>query len=245
MFDDFRSFLLNLVPIWRNLSANTFGASWIKRCAGMSWATWSNLGMVQALNVRCVQRTISRTTLISSAYLVQKGAQHLMAPLRTKTANVKLASSSKKMESGHLIEEKVLLRLDFCHVWCCFGDAQFIVSETGQGAWKKHRNRHHSNVCNNSEQPTAVKNSINQQTPNHFGAEFLQLPVVLTWLLDEELWMPSSSSTSSKQLCTMRGSKLGLCSTRFKRPHGTSTAGLRPVGQQDPGVWMFTPSRTL
>ena len=81
-------------------------------------ATLSNLGMVQALNARDVQRTISRTTLLSTACLVQKGAQHLMGPPHTKTANVKLASSSKRMESWNLIEQKIWPQLDFCHAWC-------------------------------------------------------------------------------------------------------------------------------
>ena len=160
--------------------------SWdVLGCHEQHGVTLGNLGMVQAFNVRCVQRTISRTTLLSTACLVQKGARHLMGPLRAKTANVKLANSSKQMESGHLIEEKVWLRLDFCHVWCCSGDAQFIVSETGQGALKEHRNGHHSNVCNNSKRIT-MNNSINQQKPNHFsdGTEFLQLPVFLSWLWD-------------------------------------------------------------
>ena len=67
----------------------------------------SNLGMVQALNVRCVQKTISRVTLLSTACLVQKGVQHLVVPRRMKTANVKLASSSPKVESGNSIERKI------------------------------------------------------------------------------------------------------------------------------------------
>ena len=142
------------------------------RCDGMSWATLGNLGMVQALNVRCVHQTISRTTLLSTAYHVQKGARHLMAPHHMKTANVKLASSSQKMESGNLIEEKVWLRLDFCHDWCCFGDAQVIVSETGQGVLKEHRNGHHSNVCNNSKR-TAVKNWL---WDLHFGMRSCECP---------------------------------------------------------------------
>ena len=74
--------------------------------------------------------------------------------------------------------------------------------ETGQGALKEHSNRHHSNVCNNSKR-IAIKNSIDQHKPNNFldRAEFLQLPVVFLgfgiYILDEELWMPSSSSASA------------------------------------------------
>ena len=67
----------------------------------------SNLGMVQALTVRCVHRTISRATLLSTARLVQKGAQHLMVRPHLKTANVKLASSLKRTESGSLTEKEV------------------------------------------------------------------------------------------------------------------------------------------
>ena len=70
-------------------------------------ATLSNLGMVQAFNVRCVHRTISRTTLLSTACLVQKGARHLMGPPHMQVADVKLASSSKRMQSGSLIEKEV------------------------------------------------------------------------------------------------------------------------------------------
>ena len=57
--------------------------------------------------------------------------------------------------------------------------------------------------------------------------------------------MPSSSSPSSKQLCAMRRSTLGLCSTRFNRFDGMAAAGLRPFGQWDPGIRMFSPARTL
>ena len=75
----------------------------------------SNLGMVKALDVRCVHRTISRTTLLSTACLVQKGARHLMGPPHMQVANVKLASSSKRMESGSLMEKEVWLRVEFSH----------------------------------------------------------------------------------------------------------------------------------
>ena len=93
--------------------------SWdVLGCHEQHAATLSNLGMVQALNVRCVHRTISRTTLLSTACLVQKGAQHLMVPPHMQVANVKLASSSKKMESWNLIEQKIWPQLDFCHAWC-------------------------------------------------------------------------------------------------------------------------------
>ena len=74
--------------------------------------------MVQAFNVRCVHRTISRTTLLSTACLVQKGAQHLMVPPHMQVANVKLASSSKRMENWNLIEQKIWPQLDFSHAWC-------------------------------------------------------------------------------------------------------------------------------
>ena len=168
--------------------------------------------------------------------------------------NGSTAHENCKCEVGELFEKNGELKLDrrkgLTPVWCCFGDAQVIVLEIGQGALKEHSNRHHSNVCNNSKR-IAIKNSIDQHKPNSFldRAEFLQLPVVFLgfgiYILDEELWMPSSSSASSKHLCTMRGSTLGLCRTRFNRPHRSSTAGLRPFGQQDPGVWMFTPSRTV
>ena len=98
-------------------------SSWMSICSMLFCtffckATFSNLGMVQALNVRCVHRTISRTTLLSTACLVQKGAQHLMVPPHMQVANVKLASSSKRMESWNLIEQKIWPQLDFCHAWC-------------------------------------------------------------------------------------------------------------------------------
>ena len=57
--------------------------------------------------------------------------------------------------------------------------------------------------------------------------------------------MPSSSSPSSKHLCAMRGSTLGLCNLRFNRFDGMAAAGFRPFGQCDPGIPMFTPAGTL
>ena len=103
--------------------------------------------------------------------------------------NGSTAHENCKCEVGELFEKNGELKLDrrkgLTPVWCFFGDARFTVLETGQGALKENRNRHLSNVCNNSKR-IAMKNSINQHKPNNFldGTEFLHLPVVFTWLWD-------------------------------------------------------------
>ena len=92
-----------------------------KYFARVSRATVSNLGLVQGLNARRVPQISSKATLLSTARPVQRIAARLPAPHHIKTANAKLASSSKRTDSGNLLEKEVppffLSCLMFVGVW--------------------------------------------------------------------------------------------------------------------------------
>ena len=64
--------------------------------------------------MRCVPQISSKTTLLlSTARPVQRTAKRFLAPHHVKTANAKLASSSKRTDNGNLIEKEVVHRFFF------------------------------------------------------------------------------------------------------------------------------------